>query len=193
MGAYFCVLIAVNANAHQVLTDQSCPTPGCMVPLLRSPRGRTPVTTLCVKCSEEAPPGTFFVYQIIPSLKLASASQVSSAPAPSASDISSEAHDSRPSTPPTEVSDTSSLQDLEPPPESDVSRRRREQSDSASSEIGKRLLKGWAMLADECPNDTCFGVPLVRPPKVGGDISPRKVRLDIDVISRFFHAICRNV
>ena len=49
------------------------------------------------------------------------------------------------------------------------------------------------MLADECPNDTCFGVPLVRPPKVGGDISPRKVRLDIDVISRFFHAICRNV
>ena len=30
--------------------------------------------------------------------------------------------------------------------------RRRQQSDLASAEIGKLLLKGWAMLADECPS-----------------------------------------
>jgi len=30
------------------------------------------------------------------------------------------------------------------------------------------------MLADECPNSQCFGIPLVRPPKVGGDQDPRK-------------------
>jgi len=30
------------------------------------------------------------------------------------------------------------------------------------------------MLAEECPNSTCFGVPLVRPPKVGGGKDSRK-------------------
>lgn len=53
--------------------------------------------------------------------------------------------------------------------------RRRQQSDLASSEIGKLLLKGWAMLADECPNPQCYGIPLVRPPKAGGEKDPRKV------------------
>ena len=31
------------------------------------------------------------------------------------------------------------------------------------------------MLAEECPNSRCFGVPLVRPPKVGGKKNSRKV------------------
>lgn len=52
--------------------------------------------------------------------------------------------------------------------------RRRAQSDLASAEIGSRLLKGWAMLADECPNTQCYGIPLVRPPKAGGERDPRK-------------------
>lgn len=56
-------------------------------------------------------------------------------------------------------------------------RRRREQSDRASQEIGNRLLQGWAMLADECPGPTCYGVPLVRPPKAGGQKDSRKVIL----------------
>jgi len=30
------------------------------------------------------------------------------------------------------------------------------------------------MLADECPNAECYGVPLVRPPKPGGGKDPRK-------------------
>lgn len=52
--------------------------------------------------------------------------------------------------------------------------RRRQQSDRASAEIGNRLLKGWAMLADECPGPECYGVPLIRPPKPGGGKDPRK-------------------
>jgi hypothetical protein len=63
-----------------------------------------------------------------------------------------------------------------PVEESPEARRRRDQSDQASAEIGRRLLKGWAMLGDECPNDTCYGGPLVRPPKKGGEKDPRKVR-----------------
>ncbi|KAJ7068188.1 hypothetical protein C8F01DRAFT_1117230 [Mycena amicta] len=78
---------------------------------------------------------------------------------------------SRSSTPPTEVSEAS---EFVLPPDTDESRRRREQSDAASSAIGERLLKGWAMLAEECPAPTCFGVPLVRPPKAGRDKDPRK-------------------
>jgi len=30
------------------------------------------------------------------------------------------------------------------------------------------------MLADECPRSTCYGIPLVRPPKTGRDKDPRK-------------------
>jgi hypothetical protein len=83
---------------------------------------------------------------------------------------------SRSSTPATEVSDTSSFVI---PVETPEARHRREQSDQASSEIGRRLLKGWALLGDECLNEECFGVPLVRPPKAGGEKDPRKVRYEL--------------
>ena len=83
---------------------------------------------------------------------------------------------SRSSTPPTELSEVPESPVFVPVEESEQSRRRREQSDQASAEIGKKLLQGWAMLGDECPNDTCFGVPLIRPPKSGGEKDPRKVR-----------------
>ena len=42
---------------------------------------------------------------------------------------------------------------------------RRAQSDRASQEIAQLLLQGWTLLADECPNPTCHGVPLVRRPR----------------------------
>ncbi|KAF8897457.1 hypothetical protein BD779DRAFT_1490993 [Infundibulicybe gibba] len=141
-----------------VLTDQSCPTLGCTVPLMRSPKGRSPAIHVCVKCNSSAPKRP----------------EPLSAPDTSPS-ISSNSHASRSSTPPTEVSSTLSSPIFAPPAETDESRRRREQSDRASSEIGKRLLKGWAMLGDECPNARCYGVPLVRPPKPGGEKDPRKV------------------
>ncbi|KAJ7591142.1 hypothetical protein C8J56DRAFT_553808 [Mycena floridula] len=75
------------------------------------------------------------------------------------------------STPATEFSTSSSFV---LPPETEEMRLRRAQSDLASSEIGNRLLKGWAMLGEECPNPLCYGVPLCRPPKAGGEKDPRK-------------------
>ncbi|KAF9981729.1 hypothetical protein BGZ75_006918 [Mortierella antarctica] len=38
---------------------------------------------------------------------------------------------------------------------------RREQSERASRLIGQKMLQGWAMLQDPCPNDACHGVPLL--------------------------------
>lgn len=94
---------------------------------------------------------------------------------PSPGSVSSSSRPSRASTPPTEFSSTLSSPTFAPPVETAESIRRRQQSDTASAEIGKRLLKGWAMLAEECPNSRCFGVPLVRPPKAGGGKDSKKV------------------
>ncbi|KAJ6509897.1 hypothetical protein C8R47DRAFT_770476 [Mycena vitilis] len=132
-----------------VLTDRTCHTPGCSVPLMRSPAGKTPVIHFCANCDG----GPDF--------------------ASSATVSSSSGGESRSTTPATEVSSTLSSP-FALPAETEESRRRRQQSDEASAEIGQRLLKGWAMLADECPNPRCIGVPLVRPPKAGGEKDPRK-------------------
>ncbi|KAJ2745394.1 hypothetical protein GGI20_002196 [Coemansia sp. BCRC 34301] len=40
--------------------------------------------------------------------------------------------------------------------------RKREQSDLASQLIGKRLLQGWALIDQACPNESCYSVPLVQ-------------------------------
>jgi hypothetical protein len=93
-------------------------------------------------------------------------------PSPS---LSPSTHYSRSSTPPTEESHDLSSPTFALPEETEESIRRRQQSDFASAEIGNRLLKGWAMLADECPRSTCYGIPLVRPPKSGRDKDPPKV------------------
>ncbi|KAF5388299.1 hypothetical protein D9615_000340 [Tricholomella constricta] len=142
-----------------VLTDRSCKTPRCGVPLMRSPNGRTPIVLFCVNCDDT--PG---VTRPNPTINTSD----------SASSVASEFHVSRSSTPPTEVSSALSSPVFAPPADTEETRRRREQSDTASAEIGKRLLKGWAMLGDECPNPRCYGVPLVRPTKAGGGKNPRK-------------------
>ena len=87
---------------------------------------------------------------------------------------SSGSHVSRTSTPATELSSVMTSPVFAPIPTAE-SMRRRQQSDAASAEIGNRLLKGWAMLADECPSVGCYGIPLVRPPKAGGGKDPKKV------------------
>lgn len=107
----------------------------CAVPLMRTPRYQDPRKEICVNCNN--------------------AEQAST----------------------THQSDTYSLQNISTPAtdiSSEISQpifdteeliRRRAQSDAASAEIGRRLLQGWIMLADECPRSTCYGIPLVRPPK----------------------------
>ncbi|KAF8640012.1 hypothetical protein AX17_001256 [Amanita inopinata Kibby_2008] len=135
-----------------VLSDVPCSTPGCRVPLLRSPETQL-VTHFCPNCDAEP-----------------EALQKSL----TTSSISSDTRLSPSSTPPTEVSDFPELPPFPPLVETEDMRRRREQSDRASQEIGNRLLRGWTMLSDECPNPNCNGIPLVRPPKAGGGKDIRK-------------------
>lgn len=137
-----------------VLTNTSCSRPNCNIPLMRSPNGITPVTHLCASCDAA-------------SNDISATGNPSEPPVLSSPSLSSASHMSRSSTPATQLSDTAGSPDFIPT-ETEESARRRHQSDTASQEIGKRLLKGWAMLADECPNTRCYGVPLVRPPKAGG-------------------------
>ncbi|KAF9226474.1 hypothetical protein BS17DRAFT_748217 [Gyrodon lividus] len=143
-----------------VLTDCPCPAPSCRgVPFLRSPKAHESLVYYCVNCDGPS--------QIQDGDDNGTQSQ-------SSSTVSSTSHGSQPSTPPTEFSSTLSSPTFAPPVETEEMIRRRQQSDLASTEIGKCLLKGWAMLAEECPNTRCYGVPLVRPPKSGSDKDPRK-------------------
>ncbi|KAG0338091.1 hypothetical protein BG000_004566 [Podila horticola] len=50
------------------------------------------------------------------------------------------------------------------PTEEEIKAReaKREQSERASRLIGQKMLQGWAMLQDPCPNADCHGVPLLR-------------------------------
>ncbi|CAE6517977.1 unnamed protein product [Rhizoctonia solani] len=82
---------------------------------------------------------------------------------------------SRNSTPATDISIVDSDDFVLPPP-SEETLRRRAQSDRASAEIGSRMLKGWAMLSEECPNEECWAIPLVRFPRSrpGAEPDPRR-------------------
>jgi len=55
-------------------------------------------------------------------------------------------------------------EDVPKPTEEEVKERetKREQSERASRLIGQKMLQGWAMLQDPCPNPSCHGVPLLR-------------------------------
>ncbi|RDX53102.1 hypothetical protein OH76DRAFT_1454011 [Lentinus brumalis] len=157
-----------------VLTDRIC-TKCSKVPLMRSPPSSAVQIHFCVNCDPAPSTGA--------SANAASAqsSRIAAAPKPSVpqdvhsiSSTSNSSAMSRSSTPPTEVSHAPSSPPLVPLMDTAELMRRRHQSDTASTEIGKRMLKGWAMLADECPNVDCYGIPLVRPPKRGCALDPRK-------------------
>ncbi|KAF8271747.1 hypothetical protein EI94DRAFT_518708 [Lactarius quietus] len=141
------------------LSDRTCPAKGCRaVPLMRSPEGRD-LFWFCPSCETNfLNPGPGH----------------SESQQPSSPSLASSTHYSRSSTPPTEDVDVPGSPTFAIPAETEDSIRRRQQSDIASAEIGKRLLRGWAMLADECPRSTCYGIPLVRPPKTGQEKDPRK-------------------
>ncbi|EPS95377.1 hypothetical protein FOMPIDRAFT_1132570 [Fomitopsis schrenkii] len=157
-----------------VLTDKSCPK--CSrVPLMRSPSG--PTVHFCANC--DAAPGTSTASSSrsgpdIPERAAPIRNNPTTLDEKSSVGSTSSATPSRTSTPPTEVSQALSSPTFAPPMDMAEVLRRRQQSDTASAEIGRRMLKGWAMLADECPNPTCYGIPLVRPPKPGGQKDPRK-------------------
>ncbi|KAH9947269.1 hypothetical protein B0H21DRAFT_345451 [Amylocystis lapponica] len=156
-----------------ILTDHIC-SRCSKVPLMRSPSSLN--LYFCVNC--DANPST--ATQTSSQLSMPQPSRLSVAGSEHPASVqSSPVHTpssphSRLSTPPTEVSSAPSSPTFALPVDTEEILRRRQQSDRASAELGKRMLRGWAMLADECPSSGCYGVPLVRPPKVGSDKDPRK-------------------
>ncbi|KAJ3720447.1 hypothetical protein C8R42DRAFT_608584 [Lentinula raphanica] len=142
-----------------VLTDTPCPR--CKnIPLMRSPKNQVPIMHFCANCDGNA--------QKVDVVRTSSSSSLTNASSTTRTTVS------RSSTPATEISDVPSSPTFVIPAETPESRRRREQSDRASAEIGNRLLKGWALLGEECINETCFGIPLVRAPKSGNEKNPNR-------------------
>lgn len=144
------------------MTDKACDE--CANPLMRTPRNQQPVQVICVVCGTQVEAGS------------------SSIPAPAApsrrssmSNASQSISEAEVSTPATDLSiEEPPLPEL-PPFDNEEILARRAQSDQASAEIGQRMLQGWTMLADECPRSTCYGIPLVRPPRSSdGTISKGK-------------------
>ncbi|KAH8118448.1 hypothetical protein DFH11DRAFT_1502992 [Phellopilus nigrolimitatus] len=154
-----------------VLTDEICPNEGCPVPLMRSPKSYTPSCMFCANCDGD--PQISLLTSMPDKHAISSGSRPALLRHPSPSITQSSSTHSRSSTPPTDISSVLSSPTFALPVDTAETIRRRQQSDAASAEIGRRLLRGWAMLADECPNVRCYGVPLVRPPLVGGK-DPRK-------------------
>ncbi|PVF93372.1 hypothetical protein CPB86DRAFT_877217 [Serendipita vermifera] len=132
--------------AGWALTNDPCPN--CSMPRMRSPAYLGEDTKLvCLNCD---PPPTGGSKPLKDSTDRLSVSSVS------------DGLTGR-STPPTDLSPPVSPPLMLPPP-SQETLRRRAQSDQASQEIADRMLRGWTMLADECPNPSCYGIPLVRAP-----------------------------
>jgi len=154
------------------LTDETCHNEECHVPLLRSPNGQKPEIYFCANCDGEPT-------KVGSSTGAAHAARQASPPtrpySPSLALSSSSAElQSRSSTPATDIPSSLNSPTFAPLPPTAETLRRRQQSDAAAAQIGSRLLKGWAMLADECPNSNCFGIPLVRPPQAGYEKSTKK-------------------
>ncbi|KAI0366404.1 hypothetical protein BV20DRAFT_971922 [Pilatotrama ljubarskyi] len=157
-----------------ILTDRICPKCG-RVPMMRSPSAASVATQFCVNC--DPAPGSAASSNGAQPSPPASGSQVQAGGLPDTSSVSTISYStrmSRSSTPPTELSSPPDSPVLAPIMDTAELLRRRQQSDTASAEIGRRMLRGWAMLADECPNPDCYGIPLVRPPKTQATIDPRK-------------------
>ncbi|PIL36740.1 hypothetical protein GSI_00429 [Ganoderma sinense ZZ0214-1] len=143
-----------------ILTDRIC-TKCSKVPLMKSPTSAVVQTHFCVHCDPAPTSGSVIGASSSRPSQKSSAPQVASLQdVHSISSTSISSGMSRTSTPPTEFSNAPSSPTFAPVMDPTEVLRRRQQSDTASAEIGKRMLKGWAMLADECPGPDCYGIPL---------------------------------
>ncbi|KAL7282092.1 hypothetical protein ACG7TL_003561 [Trametes sanguinea] len=128
---------------------------------MRSPSAASVATEFCINC--DSAPDSIGAAGISRSQHMPPVAASATSPAPDASSVSTVSYStriSRTSTPPTDVSDAPDSPPLVPIMDTAELLRRRQQSDTASAEIGKRMLRGWAMLGDECPNPNCYGIPL---------------------------------
>lgn len=55
---------------------------------------------------------------------------------------------------------------------------RRAQSDRASTAISEKMLQGWKLLSQECPNPECHGIPLMHPPKPRPEMDAADIMLN---------------
>lgn len=108
-----------------------------------------------------------------------------------------EGRDTLPNTPPTPHSRLAS-----PPPlpsvsvtlDPQVQSARRAQTDRASAQLAQKMLQGWTLLGEECSNESCHSVPLMRRPPVklakkdGEDNAPVTKLLD----PRRYCVICQG-
>lgn len=143
-----------------ILTDELCPT--CLIPMLRTPaHARQPQLLFCSQCSDLVPKGK--ANDVINQTKRANNAQIATEHQLVPSDNNVDKNVLNRPVPQTSSEPESPT--LAQPSDNPEILRRRLQSDSASAVIGNRMLKGWAMLAEECPNESCYGIPLVRSPK----------------------------
>lgn len=158
------------SSAIKILTDQACPQ--CGTPHMRSPDKSRLICVLENTHMSSEGVVTLHIYCVVSVMMLLSAAGMS------VDSAHSDRQSSRPSTPPSSRSIDGDSSEFSLPPPSAEMLRRRQQSDLASSRIGQKMLQGYAMLADECQNIECFGVPLVRPPRRDGRVQARKVCLE---------------
>ncbi|KAJ3412839.1 hypothetical protein HDV05_000180 [Chytridiales sp. JEL 0842] len=124
-----------------VMMADTCPIPGCGMPLMRT---RDHSSTKCVLCDD--PKNEFPVRN--PALDANSSGQ-SSAERNGLGGLVNDAPASSPSEEEKQLAEAAAA--------------RREQSDRASRLIGQKLLSGWTMLADACDAPECMGgVPLMK-------------------------------
>ncbi|KNC98200.1 uncharacterized protein SPPG_06602 [Spizellomyces punctatus DAOM BR117] len=131
-----------------VLTDEPCPVPGCNIPLVRS---KDRARKLCVLCDDpehpHPPPSAK------PESNVETTSVVNEITEEEEEELANILAEEDRTTPSNQVGET---QDQE------FARIRREQGNKASRLLGQKMLAGWTLLDENCPNGTCYGVPLVR-------------------------------
>ncbi|KAJ3022905.1 hypothetical protein HKX48_004949 [Thoreauomyces humboldtii] len=141
-----------------VMTDITCGNPGCNLPTVRS---KDRVTQMCVLCDDPRKP--------YPPVNLAAPAPVvivsDSVVAPTLGQKAKEAAEEDGEDEDEDDDDELEalmLEDLPPTAHSLLTAERRAQGDIASKRIGQKMLQGWTLLDENCPTETCFGIPLMK-------------------------------
>ncbi|KAI9102600.1 hypothetical protein DFS34DRAFT_591234 [Phlyctochytrium arcticum] len=129
-----------------VLTGDLCPTSGCKLPLVRT-KDRSKY--LCVLCDDPKAP------ELPISAKVATPQPVASKTVP-AEKIDENVPSAQ------EESELQALLDESAPTDAALREERRKQGDQASKLLGQKMLAGWTLLDEICPNKSCYMIPLVR-------------------------------
>ncbi|TPX70888.1 hypothetical protein SpCBS45565_g01515 [Spizellomyces sp. 'palustris'] len=132
-----------------VLTDEPCPVPGCNIPLVRS---KDRARKLCVLCDDPRHPHPPPTATAKPDSNEERTSVVNGITEEEEEELANILAEDR-TTQNNQVGETE---------DQAFARIRREQGNKASKLLGQKMLAGWTLLDENCPNNACYGVPLVR-------------------------------